>query len=124
MRFASDPEALTLIVTGAETFWLFCVIVPAATEETEGMEAAIAEVAVPAPPVRLARAAGDSSDISCRSSGRALFSFFTGMMYSASPSSATWTEVGRENRPPEDMRRKAEPVSSRLRLSCRGGKLF
>jgi len=71
------------------------------------------------PSVRLCLAAGDSSDSSCRSSGSALFSFLTGMIYSASPSSATCTEVGRENRPPEDIRRKAEPVSSLFRLSCR-----
>ena len=50
-----------------------------------------------------ALADGDNSVNNCLSSGTALASFFTGMIYSASPSSATCTSVGRVKRPPVDM---------------------
>ena len=52
------------------------------------------------PDCRLFRAEAESSPISCRSSGTAMPSFFTGITYTGSPSSAISTCCGRENRPP------------------------
>ena len=60
----------------------------------------------------LSLAAGDSSESSWRSRGNAFSSFFTGIMYSASPSSATCTPVGRVNRPPADMGTRVESPGS------------
>ena len=51
---------------------------------------------------RDALAEADSSEKSWRRSGTARFSFFTGMMYSGSPSSATSVVTRPEKRPPEE----------------------
>lgn len=48
------------------------------------------------------RAWDESSERRFFRSGTAMASFLKGMMYSGSPSSATWTSVGVENRPPVD----------------------
>lgn len=48
------------------------------------------------------RAWDESSERRFFRSGTAMASFLKGMMYSGSPSSATWTSVGVENRPTVD----------------------
>ena len=79
----------------------------------------------------LSLAAGDSSESSWRSRGNAFSSFFTGIMYSASPSSATCTSVGEENLPPVDIFRvvpvlllSSPPVSARNLISTGSAKML